>query len=84
VPGERITKAIKSLWEQKLFSDVKIVALKIDGNRIFLEIRIKELPRLSKYKFTGVRKGKQKDLREELNLQRGKNCKRQPHIKYSK
>lgn len=72
IPGERITKAIKSLWEQKLFSDVKIVALKIDGNRIFLEIRIKELPRLSKYKFTGVRKGKQKDLREELNLQRGR------------
>lgn len=72
VPGDKITKAIKSLWDQKLFSDVKIVALKLDGNRIFLEIRIKELPRLSKYKFTGVRKGKQKDLREELNLQRGK------------
>lgn len=72
IPGEKITKAIKSLWEQKLFSDVKIYAVKIEENRIFLEIRIKELPRLSKYKFTGVKKGKQKDLREELALERGK------------
>ena len=72
IPGEKISKAIKSLWEQKLFSDVKIYAVKIEENRIFLEIRIKELPRLSKYKFTGVRKGKQKDLREELALERGK------------
>ncbi|MCC7331663.1 MAG: outer membrane protein assembly factor BamA [Flavobacteriales bacterium] len=72
VPGDKISKAVKSLWDQKLFSDIKIVALKIEGTRIFLEIRIKELPRLSKYRFIGVRKGQQKDLREELNLQRGK------------
>ncbi|MGE0561600.1 MAG: outer membrane protein assembly factor BamA [Flavobacteriales bacterium] len=72
IPGDKITRAIKSLWEQKLFSDVKIYAVKIESNRIFLEIRIKELPRLSKYRFTGVRKGKQKDLREELGLERGK------------
>ena len=72
IPGDKITRAIKSLWEQKLFSDVKIYAVKIEANRIFLEIRIKELPRLSKYRFTGVRKGKQKDLREELGLERGK------------
>jgi len=72
VPGEKISKAIKNLWSQKLFSDVKIIANKIEGGKIFLEIRITELPRLSKYKFEGVRKGKQKDLREEIGLIRGK------------
>ena len=38
IPGEKISRAIKSLWEQKLFSDVKIYALKIDGIRIFPSI----------------------------------------------
>ncbi len=72
VPSEKISKAIKNLWDQKLFSDVKIYAVKIEGDKIFLEIRIKELPRLLKYRFIGVRKGQQKDLREELNLVSGK------------
>lgn len=72
IPGDKISRAIKSLWDQKLFSNVQIVANKIEGNKIFLELRVTELPRLSKYKFTGVKKGKQKDLREEIGLIRGK------------
>src|SRR5262245_53706589 len=35
IPGEKITNAIKSLWRQGFFSDVKIVAEKIIGNKIF-------------------------------------------------
>jgi len=72
VPGNKITKAIKSLWNQKLFADVSISATKITGNQIFLDIYIKELPRLSKFKFVGVKKSKQKDLREQVELIRGK------------
>lgn len=72
IPSEKISKAIKNLWTQKLFSDVEILANKIDGDKVFLEIKITELPRLSKYRFVGVRKGKQKDLREEIGLIRGK------------
>ena len=29
VPGEKISKAIESLWKQKLFSDIKVSATKI-------------------------------------------------------
>jgi len=72
VPGDRISKAIRNLWSQKLFSDVKLVVNKIEGDKVFLEIRITELPKLSKYKFEGVKKAKQKDLREEIGLIRGK------------
>jgi len=72
VPGDKVTKAIKKLWEQKLFSNVSLSATKIEGDKIFLDIYIEELPRLSKFKFTGVKKGKQKDLREEIELIRGK------------
>lgn len=72
VPGDKITKAIKNLWDQKIFSNVQITATKVQGDKIFLDIYIQELPRLSKFKFTGVKKSKQKDLREELALIRGK------------
>lgn len=72
IPGDQVTKAIKSLWDQKLFADVSIAATKIEGNKVFLDIYIKELPRLSKFKFTGVKKSKQKDLREKIELIRGK------------
>lgn len=72
VPGTKVTKALQSLWDQDLFGDVSISATKIDGDKIFLDIFISELPRLSKFKFTGVKKSKQKDLREEILLIRGK------------
>jgi len=72
VPGDKITKAIKKLWDQKLFGSVTISATKIEGDKIFLEIGITELPRLSKFKFRGVKKGQQKKLRNEIELIRGK------------
>ncbi len=72
VPGDKITKAIKNLWEQKLFANVALTATKIEGTVIFLDIYVMELPRLSKFKFTGIKKGKQKDLRDEIGLIRGK------------
>ena len=72
VPGDKITKAIKNLWGQKIFSNVQITATKVQGDKIFLDIHIEELPRLSKFKFSGVKKSKQKDLREDLALIRGK------------
>jgi outer membrane protein insertion porin family len=72
VPGEKITKAIKNLWEQKLFANVILSATKIEGDKLFLDIHIEELPRLSRFKFTGVKKSKQKELREEIELIRGK------------
>ncbi|GAB4248789.1 MAG: POTRA domain-containing protein [Vicingaceae bacterium] len=72
VPGDKITKAIENLWTQKLFADVKIVATKVEGNNIFLEIKVLEQPRLSKFRFKGIKKSKQDDIRDEIKLIRGK------------
>ena len=71
VPGDKITKAIEKLWKQGLFSDVKISATKILGNRIFFDIYLKERPRLSKFTFTGVTKSEIDDLKEDINLIKG-------------
>jgi TonB-dependent SusC/RagA subfamily outer membrane receptor len=42
VPGEDITNAIKKLWQQGLFSDVRITASKIVGDDIWLDIYLQE------------------------------------------
>lgn len=71
VPGERITKAIENLWEQKLFSDISIEAAEIRGRTIFLHIIVVEKPRLSRFKFEGVNKSEGDKLRDEIQLVRG-------------
>ncbi len=71
VPGERISRAIRNLWEQKLFSDVAIEAAEVRGRTIFLHIIVQEKPRLSRYKFRGITKGKADKLDEEIGLTRG-------------
>lgn len=71
LPGDETTKAIKNLWRQKLFDDVGIYVTEIKGSLIFLEIRLTELPKLSKYGIRGIKKSKQSSLREELDLSAG-------------
>ncbi|MBO4874360.1 MAG: outer membrane protein assembly factor BamA [Bacteroidales bacterium] len=71
VPGQEIADAIKKLWEQGLFSDVKISVTNTIGNKIFLDIYLEERPRLSKFSFKGVKKGEADDIREQIKLTKG-------------
>lgn len=72
IPSDDITRAVTNLWKQDLFTDIEISATEIIGDKVFLDIYIKERPRLSKFRFTGVKKSKQETLREEIQLVRGK------------
>ncbi len=71
VPGQDIADAIKKLWEQGLFSDVKVSVTNTIGNKIFLDIYLEERPRLSKFSFKGVKKGEADDIREQIKLTKG-------------
>jgi outer membrane protein insertion porin family len=71
VPGERIRSAMDKLWKQGLFEDVKIVATSIQADQIFLEIRLKERPRLSKLTYVNLRKGEGDDLNEKIKVSKG-------------
>lgn len=71
LPGDETTRAIKNLWRQNSFDDIGIYVLEIKGKTVFLEIRLKELPKLSKYYIKGLSRRKQDDLREELDLSSG-------------
>ena len=78
VPGEKLSNVVKKMWDLKLFSDIRIYATSIEGDptdefidTINLEIYIVEVPNVRNVEITGLRKGKAKDLREELKLQKG-------------
>ena len=71
VPGDRIARAIRNLWDQKLFSDVRVEAAEIRGRTIFLHIIVVEKPRLSRFKFNGVSKSDGEKLHDEAGLERG-------------
>lgn len=71
IPGDEITKAIKKLYAEGLFSDVKIMADKIVGNEIYLRIFLQERPRLSSINYIGSTKSETKKIKEKLKLQSG-------------
>jgi len=71
VPGEMVTTAIKKLWQQGLFSDVKITATKIVRDRIWFDIYLQERPRLSDVNFIGVSKSEKDDITEKVLLLKG-------------
>jgi outer membrane protein insertion porin family len=72
VPGDKFSTAIENLWKQGLFEDIQIRASKIQGKTIFLNIVVQERPRLSKFALRGMTKSEADDLREKINLNRGK------------
>ncbi len=71
IPGDKITTAIKKYWDQGLFSDVQISIEKIEQNKAYLEIYLKELPRLAGYQVVGVKNSERKEIKEKLGLSRG-------------
>ncbi|HZH86190.1 MAG TPA: outer membrane protein assembly factor BamA [Brumimicrobium sp.] len=73
IPGEEITKAIKNLWKEGLFSDVQIRLDKTLGDVAYLSINLKPRPKLSRFKFVGAKKKDADKIREEINLFSGKN-----------
>jgi outer membrane protein insertion porin family len=68
VPGDEITDALKRYWRHGLFSDVKILATKIEGSQIWLEVQLSPRPRITEIKFTGLKKSEKDDLENSLGL----------------
>ncbi len=67
LPGPEIPRAIKSLMNLRLFTNVKIVKEKTIGDVVFLEILVLERPRLSVYTYTGIPKGQHEKLNDIVN-----------------
>ncbi len=69
LPGSDVFgKAIAKLWKQSLVSSVDIYIVKLEESTIFLELEIKERPRLIDYNFIGIKKGEKDDLETKIGL----------------
>lgn len=71
IPGSAITDAVKRFWKQGLYSEVEINVAKIAGDKAWLEIVLKQQPRMSELKFEGAKGGEKKDLNERLGMVAG-------------
>ena len=71
VPGDQITKAVKRFWKQGLFSNVKIRAKKIEGNKIWLVIDLEQRPRISEVRYEGLKKSEREDVEVKAGIRQG-------------
>lgn len=72
LPGEANASVIKNLYGQGLFDDVQLNITRMVGDTVYLEIAVHELPRLSKFHITGIRKGETDDVQKKLSDKTGK------------
>ena len=72
IPGEKISKAVKNLWNEGIFSNVEIIAEKEISGVIYLVIKLESRNKLSRFKFTGINKREADKIREEISLFSGK------------
>ena len=73
VPSEAMSSIVSRLWAQRYFEDVSLAIDSLSASRdtAFLKVSIIERPRVSRWTFSGVKSGEQKELLERLNLRRG-------------
>ena len=73
VPSEDLSAVVNRLWLQRYFEDVSLSVDSIAPSRdtAFFKISLIERPRVSRWVFSGVKSGEEKDLRERLNFRRG-------------
>jgi outer membrane protein insertion porin family len=72
IPGEDITKAIRNLWDEGLFSTVSIEMEKEVAGVAYLVIKLSPRPKLSRFKFKGINRREADKIREEIDLASGK------------
>ena len=73
VPSDDMSSIVKRLWLQRMFEDVtlSIDSLAPSRDTAFFKISVIERPRVSRWTFSGVKSGEEKELRERLNFRRG-------------
>lgn len=73
IPGQKISNAIKKLWETNSFSEVEVYVQDIQGENVILKFRLEDLKELGEVTFTGkgIGKSKNEKLAKDNNLKPG-------------
>ena len=71
LPGDKLTSAIKKLYESNQFSKVDVYLSKKDGETVYLLFSVTELPQLNNISITGIKKSKAREIKKETELKKG-------------
>ena len=71
LPGDKLTSAIKKLYDSKQFSKVDVYVSKVDREAVYLQFDVDELPQLNEIRITGVKRSKAKELKKDTELKKG-------------
>lgn len=71
LPGDKLTSAIKKLYESKQFSEVDVYLSKRDGETVYLQFDVTELPQLTGVTISGIKKSQIKEIKKETELKKG-------------
>ena len=73
IPGQKISSAVKKLWETESFSEVEVYVEDVEGQSVVLKFHLQDLMELGEVKFTGkgIGKSKNEKLAKDNNLKPG-------------
>ena len=71
IPSDKISDAIKMLWNTGMYEDIQITITRIVGDVIFLDIKLDIRSRLAAFTFTGTKKSEENDIREKIKISQG-------------
>src|SRR6187402_316469 len=72
IPGEQISSSIKKLGKLGLFDEISFYVNRVENDSIYLDLNIKELPKINEVKFVGVSKSKTESFIKDNGLTNGK------------
>lgn len=75
IPGDQTNSAIKRIWNLGIFQDAEIIIEKKIDNGIFLQINIKEFPRLEKFVLKGNDELSEDNINKKISIVRGQTLK---------
>ncbi len=69
IPGEEVTRAIQNLWKKQVYTNIKILLdSATESGNAYLTIQLQSRPRLARFTFPGMSKGKAKRLNDEIKI----------------
>ena len=71
VPGPDISYAIKRLMKSGLFNDVEVFIDKVEGENVYLQLKLQGLSTLKDFKVEGMSKSKVEELTKKIDLKNG-------------
>ena len=73
IPGQKLSLAIKRLWDSQNFSQVEVYVQSVEGENVVLRFKLEDLKELGEVEFTGkgVSKSKNQKFVKDTNLKPG-------------